>query len=168
MFFLLLAAYNELTSLDFCWRKHDECESIGTNDTKFGLTNKEEQRFWHCNCDTEFYTCLHRLNSTLSSHIGELYFTHNYRCYRHEFKIDDCIEFDNHKIYASQERCVQYVLNVRSRKSTQWFDLPFYDGKPPKRDMLVVRSKDNDSDKRDDDDESEENGDEDLDRNDVE
>lgn len=175
-FFNILAAFNELNSLDFCWRKHDECESISINETKYQLTNLEEQRFWHCNCDKEFYTCLHRLNSSLSSHIGELYFSHNYRCYRHEFEIDDCLEYDNHKIYASKERCVQYALVINSAKTTQWFDLPFYGGKPQQHDVFVVRNKDDDSDRKHDDDEelegngdedSEEGVDDDFDRNDV-
>ncbi|XP_055311128.1 uncharacterized protein LOC129573946 [Sitodiplosis mosellana] len=144
------AAYNELSSLEFCWRKHDECESIGMNETKYELTNEEEQRFWHCNCDKEFYICLHRLNSTVSSHIGELYFNYNYRCYRHDFEIDECKEFDHHKIYTSQERCVQYQLIINSVKSAQWFDLPFYDGKPQKKPVFMVRDEDSEENELDD------------------
>lgn len=147
-----------MNSLGFCWRRHDECESIGTNETIYQLTNEVEQRFWHCNCDKEFYACLHRINSTLSSHIGELYFNQNYRCYRHEYEINECIEYDNHKMYASKKRCVQYVLKLNSDKCIQWFDLPFYDGKPQKHDLFVVKDEDDDSDENDVED-SEENSD---------
>lgn len=128
--------------MEFCWRKHDECESIDNNETKHGLTNEKEQRFWHCNCDLEFYNCLHRLNSTISTHIGELYFNSNYRCYRVDFEIDECYVYDNHKTYASQKRCVQYLVIGNARRKTQWFDLPFYGGKPMKNPLIVIKNKD--------------------------
>lgn len=125
--------------MEFCTRKHNQCESIDYNETKYGLTNDKEQRFWHCNCDMEFYDCLHRLNSTMSSYVGELYFNANYRCYRFDLEIDACNEYDNHKIYASQERCVRYLLFVNMPRKMQWFDLPFYGGKTIQNSLLVIK-----------------------------
>lgn len=131
----ILAALNELRSLEFCWNKHDTCESIGSSGAKNGMINNKKQQFWHCNCDMEFYDCLHRLNSTISNHIGELYFNYNNRCYQYDFMIKKCYEYD---IQNGQKRCTQYLSIVNVPRKTQWFDLPFYAGKPMKTRLLTV------------------------------
>lgn len=135
-------AYNELTSIDFCWRKHDECESIGAGETKFGITNDKEQPFWSCNCDMEFYDCLHRLNSTVSNRIGELHFNFYYRCYRADYEIQKCNEYEIKSI--NNRRCVQYSIGLRTPHRNQWFDLPFYSGQPMKRSIYIVKEENSD------------------------
>lgn len=137
-FLVFLAAYNELTSLNFCWQKHDDCDNLKHNEYhKSGFINEEEQQLWHCNCDTEFYQCLHRLNSTLSSHIGELYFKFHHQCYRSDFEIQECLEYDSFDAH-SEERCVQYLLLLGTPNRYQWFDLPYYSGKPVKTPIYDV------------------------------
>ncbi|XP_031635610.1 uncharacterized protein LOC116348678 [Contarinia nasturtii] len=133
----LRASYTELHTLQYCWNQHDSCDSIGAQDTKYGLTNSENRRFWHCNCDMEFYHCLHRVNSTLSNNIGEMNFNYNYRCYRFDMKIKKCNEYATNP-HTLQERCIQYQLNLNSPRKTQWFDLPFYSGKTLKHPLFVV------------------------------
>lgn len=137
-----LAAFGQLTSLEYCWEKHDNCDSLNYNEFKYGLQNKEEQRYWHCNCDLEFYYCLHRLNSTLSNHIGELYFNYNTLCYRQDHEVDKCREYDRLNGPNSEEkRCVQYVLNLNTEQRNQWFDLPFYSGKPMKGPLYKIKTR---------------------------
>lgn len=129
MNYFVLAAYGELSGIEFCWRRHDECENLKPKEIKNGLENDEEQCYWHCNCDLEFYHCLHRINSTVSNHIGELYFSYNTRCYRMDRDIKDCYVYD-YRGSAETKRCVRYVLDLKTRVEYQWFDLPFYSGKP--------------------------------------
>lgn len=129
------ASHIQLSSIEFCWQKHDDCDSIDVNDTKFGLTNKGKHRYWHCNCDQEFYDCLHRVNSTVSNHIGELHFNFYNRCYRADFEIQKCIEYDS---YIKEKRCVQYVLVLNTSYKNRWFDLPFYLGKSWEKPLFVV------------------------------
>lgn len=131
----ILAAFSELKGLEFCWTKHDACDSIEPNETKFGLTNDEEQSYWHCNCDLEFYHCLHRINSTVSNHVGDLHFNFYTRCYRRDRQIQDCNEYDSRD---SSQRCIQYILDLNTHIENQWFDLPYYSGKPMKNVMFVV------------------------------
>lgn len=151
-----------MTSIDFCWRKHDECESVNGGETKFGVTNDKEQRFWRCNCDMEFYDCLHRLNSSVSNHIGELHFNFNYRCYRPDYEIQKCNEFEIKS--NNNKRCVQYLIALNTPYRNQWFDLPFYFGQTMKRPIYVVNaanSNGGEDDEEQKEEEEEENEDED-------
>lgn len=100
----------------------------------------------------EFYDCLHRLNSTVSNHIGELHFTYNYRCYRSEFEIQKCNEFEIKDI--NNKRCVQYFVTLRTPFKNQWFDLPFYSGQPMKRPVYVMKEV-NSNDEEEDEEEAE-------------
>lgn len=114
--------------MKYCLKEHDSCNSLNTNEIKFGLKNEEQQRFWHCNCDQALYECLHHLNSTVSNHIGELYFNYNYRCYRSEREVKTCRQYDNHGDLGAPKRCVQYVIYLNTPVQYQWFDLPYYSG----------------------------------------
>lgn len=128
----------EVENLNFCWSQHDRCDHIRTNETKFHIINDEAQTAWHCNCEQEFFNCLHRINSTLSNHIGELYFDAHHRCYRNDYKIFDCIEFDG-SADGMIHRCVRYILLLNTPTTNQWFDLPFYSGKPMKTSLFALK-----------------------------
>lgn len=125
-------------NLEDCWEKHDSCESLNTNEIKYRLKNEAEHRFWHCNCELEFYNCLHRMNTTLSNHIGELYFDHTHRCYRLDHEVQKCREYDTHRGGAFK-RCVQYLLYLNTEMKNQWFDLPYYSGKPMKNPLFIMK-----------------------------
>lgn len=132
------AAYSELTSIEFCWKSHDECDGMNSNETKLGLTNTHERRYWHCHCDLEFYNCLHRLNSTVSNHIGELHFNFYTRCYRVDYQIEKCQEHDKPSSSNTERRCVKYLLRLKTKRRNQWFDLPYYSGKPMQQSILTI------------------------------
>lgn len=138
--FFTLAAHSQLTSLEYCWQQHDTCDSLNTNEIKWGLKNENYQRFWHCNCDLEFYNCLHHLNTTVSNHIGELYFDHNYRCYRKDLEVQKCRIYDDRGDSRAPKRCVQYVKYINTNERYQWFDLPFYSGKPLGAPLFTVKN----------------------------
>lgn len=125
----IIAAHSETMSLEFCWQKHDECDHMKPNQTLYQLTNDTPIQIWHCNCDTEFYNCLHSINTILSNRIGELYFNSQTRCYRNEYKIFDCQEYDTRNSSAKERRCVKYLLLLMTPIENQWFDLPFFNGK---------------------------------------
>lgn len=135
-----LAAYSQLTSIEYCWQQHDTCDSLNTNEIKWGLKNEKYQRFWHCNCDLEFYNCLHHLNTTVSNHIGELYFSHTYRCYRKDHEVQKCRIFDDRGDPRAPKRCIQYVKYINTNERYQWFDLPFFSGKPLGPPLFTVKN----------------------------
>lgn len=128
----------EVVQLDFCWNRHDQCDHIDANQTKFYLVNDEAHTAWHCNCEQEFYDCLHRINSTLSNRIGELYFSTHRRCYQNDYSIFDCVEYDGAAVGITH-RWVRYILLLKPLITNQWFDLPFYNGKPMKSALFVVK-----------------------------
>lgn len=74
----------------------------------------------------EFYQCLHRIHTDLSNRIGELYFNTQAQCYRNDYKILDCREYDT---VNYTRRCIHYLLLLMTPIENQWFDLPFYSGK---------------------------------------
>lgn len=86
----------------------------------------------------EFYNCLHRINSPLSNRIGEMYFTFHKRCFRVDFQIDSCNEYDMSPI-GTEYRCIQYLLAIPTPIANQFFDLPYYQGKEPKDRLLVTK-----------------------------
>lgn len=131
------AAASELKGLEFCFNAHNKCEHINKNETKFTLTNDKPLSVWHCNCDMEFYQCLHRINSIISNNIGELYFTLHTRCYRNDYRIFECNEYDTRSNDDSERRCIRYLLLLHTPIQSQWFDLPFYSGKQMKKPMFT-------------------------------
>ncbi|KAI4882315.1 hypothetical protein NFI96_002579 [Prochilodus magdalenae] len=60
---------------DKCCREHDHCkdiiESFGFN---FGVFNTNIFTLSHCDCDTKFRSCLHKVNNTMSNMVGYGYF----------------------------------------------------------------------------------------------
>lgn len=127
-----------MNDLKFCWTKHDECEHMIPNETRFQLTNNGTDQIWHCNCDIEFYQCLHRIDTFISNHIGKLYFSAQKRCFRQEYRILKCIEYDQHYSSETNKRCVRYLLLLNTPLQRQWFDLPFYTGKPAKSPIFTT------------------------------
>jgi len=116
----------ELIETDNCCRAHDHCDSMASGETKNNLTNNDYFTKLHCDCDKEFYKCLHEVNSDTSNQIGKLYFGLRNECYRYDFPIMECIEYDTAVFIR---RCYRYILDESKAKLFQWFDLPLYNGK---------------------------------------
>lgn len=106
-----------------CCRDHDHCDNIPAGQTKYNLTNDDFFTVLHCNCDKKFYKCLYEINSKMSNRIGKLYFTLRNRCYRNDYPIVDCAEYDTALFVR---RCIHYVTNDKEPQCYQWFDLPLY------------------------------------------
>lgn len=87
----------------------------------------------------ELFYCLHRINSILSNKIGELYFSLHRRCYRNDYSILDCHEYDSRSSDDTQRRCVRYLLLLQTPIQSQWFDLPFYNGKSMKTPLFTLK-----------------------------
>lgn len=116
--------YNDV---DKCCRTHDHCDNIPAGESKNKLTNTDFFTRLHCDCDREFYQCLHSINSSASNKVGKLYFTLRNKCYRDDYPIVECVEYDTALFI---QRCYRYMLDKSMLKEYQWFDLPLYNGKP--------------------------------------
>lgn len=118
--------YNDLghqEEVDMCCRDHDHCDNIPGGETKYNLTNTDYFTVLHCDCDKAFYKCLHQIDSKMSNHIGKMYFTLRNRCYRNDFPIVECAEYDT-AVFV--RRCMRYILDESQQIRYQWFDLPLY------------------------------------------
>lgn len=62
----------------------------------------------------------------MSNRIGKLYFTLRNHCYREDYPIVDCGEYDTALFIR---RCVRYVTDESQLSKYQWFDIPLYNGK---------------------------------------
>lgn len=118
------AALIEITGLESCLSNHDKCESLNKNETKSILINNGPLKIWHCNCEMDFYDCLHRVNSFISNKLGYLHFTLHTQCYRNDHKIINCVKYDE------QHRCIRYLALLKTPIQTRLFDSPLYNGKP--------------------------------------
>lgn len=127
----------EMKNIEHCWKMHDECNHMVPQESRHGITNEFPHQVWHCNCALEFYLCLHHINSTLSGRIGELFFTANAKCYRYNYQAIECLIYDEDQRAPQSKRCVQYLLDLDQPSKMQWFDLPFYSGKPPQGPMFT-------------------------------
>lgn len=112
--------------MDKCCRTHDHCDNLAAHETKYNLTNNDFFTRLHCDCDNEFYNCLHTINNNVSNKIGETYFSLRNKCYKDDYPIVDCIDYDNGLFL---HRCINYILDESQSKRYQWFDLPLYNGK---------------------------------------
>lgn len=121
-------SYNDLgdhRDVDKCCRNHDHCDNIPAGESKNQLTNDDYFTRLHCDCDKEFYYCLHGINSTVANRMGKLYFTLRKKCYQDEHPIVECVEYD---VTMFVRRCVRYMLDESLPRLFQWFDLPLYNG----------------------------------------
>lgn len=117
-----------------CCRDHDNCDNIAAGQTAHNLTNDDYFTRLHCNCDKEFYKCLYTINTKLSNRIGYIYFLLRDRCYKEDFPIVECLDYET-KLFV--RRCDKYMLNESKSKLYQWFDLPLYHGKS--NDEMLLR-----------------------------
>lgn len=123
--------YNDLgveNDVDMCCRDHDHCDNIPAGQTAHNLTNDDYFTRLHCNCDKQFYKCLYGINTKASNAIGYMYFYMRGKCYKEEYPIVECIDFDTQYFVR---RCGRYVLDESQSKRYQWFDLPLYSTKTP-------------------------------------
>ncbi|KAG4078514.1 hypothetical protein HA402_009226 [Bradysia odoriphaga] len=113
------SGYDDLGDLfltDSCCRAHDHCDSLASGETKNNLTNNDFFTKLHCDCDKEFYLCLHDVNSTTSNQIGKIYFGLRNECYRNEYPIVKCVEYD---MALFVRRCYRYLLDESKPKLYQ-------------------------------------------------
>lgn len=118
--------YNDLgefSDVDGCCRDHDHCDNIPAGETKYNLTNNDHFTVLHCDCDKQFYKCLEDIDSNASNGIGKLYFSLRKRCYRKDYPIVECAEYDT-AVFV--RRCVRYILDQSQPQKYQFFDLPLY------------------------------------------
>lgn len=111
--------------VDKCCRMHDHCDNIPAGESKNELTNSDYFTRLHCDCDKEFYQCLHTVNTSTANRVGKLYFMLRNKCYQPEHPIVECVDYET-TIFV--KRCARYLLDSSLPKHYQWFDLPLYDG----------------------------------------
>lgn len=131
LLFFLTDMANELGALELCLAKLDECNDSYALASVGDVISPPIGSQPHCLCALSFYVCLKEIDSFVAKQFGDLYFTSNDRCYRNNFKTLECLEYDDEYL-PSNNRCTTYLLDSKSRSHPQWFDLPYYSGKPPK------------------------------------
>lgn len=109
----------------------EECIDIYRKDAVNDIISPAIGSNPHCFCALNFYMSLKEIDTFVAKQIGDLYFTVHGRCYRNHFKTVDCLEYDNDYLPGSK-RCTQYLVDVKSPSEPQWFDLPYFSGKPLK------------------------------------
>ena len=120
--------------MDKCCRGHDHCDNLASGESRNNLTNTDYFTRLHCDCDKEFYECLHSLNSKASNRIGKIYFTLRNKCYRQDYPIVECSDYETTWFLR---RCHRYVLDESKEKQYQWFDIPFFNGKGFKNNAAI-------------------------------
>lgn len=108
---------------DFCCRQHDHCdEIIEGKGTKYGLKNEDLTTMSHCNCDDRFYSCLKKVNSAVSNHVGRMFFNIlRKKCFRKDYPVKRC-----RKTSGILKRCEQYVFDRSKRRRWQIFEAREY------------------------------------------
>lgn len=120
------SSYDDLgrhKEVDMCCRDHDHCDNIPAGETKYNLTNRDYFTVLDCDCDSQFHSCLKKINSKESNRIGRMYFTLRNHCYHDDNPIIRCDEYDT-EVFL--HRCIHYILDDTQAKRYQWFDLPLY------------------------------------------
>lgn len=127
--------------VEACWPAHDTCDNIPVGESKYNLTNDQHINVWNCDCELEFYRCLHRVNSNLSNRLGELYFLLQQKCFRKTYPIFDCSNFDAvvGPKNSQSRRCIRYMLVLNKPEKYQWFDLPFYLGQKWQPPLFMIQ-----------------------------
>ena len=124
-------SYRDLGSsaeLDFCCRQHDTClDVIDPGRSKHGLVNPGFFRASSCDCDKQFSNCLEKVDTVVASTVGYIYFSVlRLQCFRKEYPIVRCKNFETRLYLLRAKRCVEYVFDKTKEKRFQWFDSPFY------------------------------------------
>lgn len=115
---------NEKKSIEHCWKMFDFCNmDVGYPIKKFIINRRDRP---HCLCALEFYMALKKINTYLSNRIGLEYFKTNPTCYRSNYPVIRCYDYDE-----EFQRCPTYLLNSTQPLMTQYFDLPYYTGVQP-------------------------------------
>ncbi|XP_078039732.1 phospholipase A2-like isoform X2 [Augochlora pura] len=115
-----LGRFNET---DACCRAHDSCpEGIAAGSENYGLKNNGIFTRSACSCDREFYYCLKKAASIISTDIGTTYFNIlRPQCFKLEYPIADCEKYARRLIH---DKCLQYNLDTNESPEYQWFDSP--------------------------------------------
>ncbi|XP_044587115.1 phospholipase A2-like [Cotesia glomerata] len=109
---------------DICCRQHDSCPySIQAGESMGSLKNIGIFTRSACSCDYEFYKCLKKVNTLISTNIGTTYFNIlRPQCFGFHYPIMACEKYDSSR--RTEKKCVQYKLDYSSNKTLEWYDIP--------------------------------------------
>lgn len=125
-------------NLDLCCRNHYECSRW-----KFETNETTDSKYWNCECESKFRTCLQKVNTPLANDLGFGRSVYMKQCISFDYPIVKCVQYeeflnptrrfegspskrDSELNYA---RCLQYEFDETLPKQMQLFDLPFnYNG----------------------------------------
>ncbi|XP_053595762.1 phospholipase A2 [Microplitis demolitor] len=109
---------------DICCRQHDSCPySMGAGESMGLLKNIGIFTRSACSCDYEFYKCLKKVNTVISTNIGTTYFNIlRPQCFGFHYPIMSCEKYDSSR--RTEKKCIQYKLDYSSNKTLEWYDIP--------------------------------------------
>lgn len=125
-------------NVDMCCRNHYECSRW-----KFDTNDTTDTKYWNCECESKFRTCLQKVDTPLSNELGFARSVYVKQCISFDYPIVKCIQFEEflnptHRFEGSptkrdfesnQARCLQYTFDEMQPKQIQLFDMPFnYNG----------------------------------------
>lgn len=128
-------------NLDLCCRSHYECSRL-----KLESNETTHSKYWNCECESKFRTCLQQLNTQLSNELGFGRSVYVKQCISEDYPIVKCVQYEEflsptHRFEGSPNkrdfelnyaRCLQYQFDETQPKQIQLFDLPFnYNGLTP-------------------------------------
>lgn len=120
--------------LDLCCRNHYECSHW-----MFNSNRTTDAKYWNCECESKFRTCLAKVNTPLSNELGFGRSVYVKQCISKDYPIVKCVQYEEflnpaHRFEgspnkqdfeANHARCLQYQFDETQPKKIQLFDLPF-------------------------------------------
>lgn len=125
-------------NLDMCCLSHYECSRW-----KFESNDTTDSKYWNCECESKFRTCLQKINSPLSNELGFARSVYVKQCISFDYPIVKCVQYEQFldpsqrfegspsklDFELNKARCLQYQFDETLPKQIQLFDLPFnYNG----------------------------------------
>ncbi|KAH0534255.1 hypothetical protein KQX54_002147 [Cotesia glomerata] len=98
---------------DICCRQHDSCPySIQAGESMGSLKNIGIFTRSACSCDYEFYKCLKKVNTLISTNIGTTYFNIlRPQCFGFHYPIMACEKYDRIQVLLDKLSTVNYYSN---------------------------------------------------------
>ncbi|XP_008551138.1 phospholipase A2-like [Microplitis demolitor] len=112
---------------DSCCRTHDNCpDDILAGESLGPLINDGIFTRSSCSCDQEFFHCLKKVKSLVSTSIGDTYFNIlGPQCFSLDYPIQSCVKYQ--KIIGKiRKKCIKYDLDESKPKELQWFDNRYF------------------------------------------
>ncbi|XP_055934082.1 uncharacterized protein LOC129963626 [Argiope bruennichi] len=109
---------------DKCCRDHDRCgDYILGGRIKHGLQNDSPFTKSHCDCDSQFHSCLKKAGTWTSNAVGIIYFDClQIKCFKKDHPVTQC---KKHVGYL-KKRCIEYEHDRTRKKKWQVFDAKCY------------------------------------------